>query len=187
MPKLPEKIEDWLAPWESQTGGNTEIDPDRLKRYLFGILQDKEKAQHRAETSESKVTELEGKLTEKSREGETETDRLKRELKEAQEAAKNSKPDSGELLRLRVALKKGLSDAEVARLVGNTEEELSKDADELLKLLGRDPDKGKEGDKGEEGPGTRRTPTGRNPSDPNPDAGRNLSTEDAIKLIPRVR
>ena len=38
-----------------------------------------------------------------------------------------------DLMRLRVAMRKGLTDAQAKRLVGNTEEELDIDADELLK------------------------------------------------------
>lgn len=42
----------------------------------------------------------------------------------------------GELLRLRVGLAKGLTEAQAKRLVGSTKEELEADADELLATFG---------------------------------------------------
>lgn len=71
--------------------------------------------------------------------------------KEAQEAAKSTeqklteerdehlkRADSAEAenLRLRVALRKGLTEVQAKRLVGSTEEELEADADDLLESFG---------------------------------------------------
>src|SRR5215216_5039368 len=130
MPKLPEKVEDWTAPWETATG-ETEIDKPKLKRYLFNVLGDKEKLQERLTTTTTERDELKKTADEKAREGETDTQRLERENKELQaklaDAAKGG-DSSEELLRLRVALKKGLTDTQAKRLIGKTEEELLKDA-----------------------------------------------------------
>ena len=41
-----------------------------------------------------------------------------------------------ELMRLRVAMRKGLTEAQAKRLVGSTEEEIEADADELLESFG---------------------------------------------------
>ena len=51
--------------------------------------------------------------------------------KAATEATEHAKT-RGELLRLRVAMRKGLTETQAKRLVGETEEELEADADELL-------------------------------------------------------
>lgn len=48
-----------------------------------------------------------------------------------------------ELLKLRVALRKGLSETQAKRLVGTTEEELESDADELLESFKPSEDGGK--------------------------------------------
>lgn len=48
-----------------------------------------------------------------------------------------------DLLRLRVALKKNLTESQAKRLIGTTEEELEADADELLESFGTATDKGK--------------------------------------------
>ncbi len=63
----------------------------------------------------------------------TETQKLRE-----QKAASDKKAASaqGELLRLRVAMRKGLTEAQAKRLVGDTEEELEADADELLSSFG---------------------------------------------------
>lgn len=57
---------------------------------------------------------------------------------EARAAAERERDEARiELLRYKVALAKGLPADLAARLRGSTEEELSKDADELLKLVGK--------------------------------------------------
>jgi len=188
MSKLPEKVDDWKAPWETETG-ETEIDKGKLKRYLFGLLGDKEKLQERASTAETRAADLEKQVTEKSREGETEVDRLKRELQEAKDAAGKAGGDTPEVLKLRVALEKGIPAGDVKRLVGSTEEELKADADELLKSFGLGGKDDNGGDGGSSGAGvTRRAPRGtNNPGDPNPGEGAEVTFEKAMDAIPRVR
>lgn len=190
MPKLPEKVDDWTAPWETATG-ETEIDKPKLKRYLFGLLGDKEKLQERLTTVTTEKDELKKTADEKAREGETETQRLEREKKELETKladASKSGDSADELLRLRVALKKGLNENDVKRLVGSTEDELLKDADELLKSFGRG-GKSEEGEGGEEGgDGVRRVPRGsHNPGDPNPGEGADIKVDKALESIPRIR
>lgn len=188
MPKLPEKIEDWNAPWETATG-ETEIDKARLKRYIFGLLGDKEKLQERLTTTSDERDELKKAADEKAREGETETQKLEREKKElqAQLDAKGDDKGSDELLRLRVALKKGLNENDVKRLVGSTEEELLADADELLKSFGRGGNS-EEGEGGEGADGVRRIPRGNhNPGDPDPAGGADVNVAKALESIPRIR
>ncbi len=169
--KLP-KFEDYKAPWEMDLKEDEDpkdkIDLDKLKRYLHGVLSDKEKAQ--AERDEV-VTERDTLKSEKeaaAREGETEVDKLKRERDEAQDKLKKAEEGKGEKspaeLRLEVALEKGLSKTQAKRLVGTTEEELMADADELLASFGG----AGEADEGDAagGPRTRPRTQHRNPADP---------------------
>lgn len=64
------KFEDYKAPWEVDTTGNPvavedqELDPAKLKKHLWNILSDKEKAQVARDTNATKVTELTTKVTE---------------------------------------------------------------------------------------------------------------------------
>lgn len=55
-------------------------------------------------------------------------------------AAKEASAAKQEAARLRVALKKGLTESQAKRLVGETEEDLEKDADELLESFKPDDD-----------------------------------------------
>lgn len=63
----------------------------------------------------------------------TETEKLTEAKAAADKAAASAQ---GELARLRVAMRKGLTEAQAKRLVGETEEELEADADELLASFG---------------------------------------------------
>lgn len=192
MPKLPDKVEDWTAPWETATG-ETEIDKDKLKRYLFNLLGDKEKLQDRLTESNTERDELKTKAEAAARQGETNEQKLAREnaeLKAAVDAA--TKGDGSDMakenLRLTVALEKGLNAAQLKRLIGNTKEELLADADELLSSFGSKGDS-TEGEGGETGgDGVRRVPRGStNPGDPNPGAGAEVSVNKALEQIPRIR
>ena len=69
------------------------------------------------------------RLAEIEASGKTEQERLAEARRTADERAVTAERESA---RLRVALKKGLTEAQVRRLVGDTEEELEADADELL-------------------------------------------------------
>ncbi len=75
----------------------------------------------------------------------TETQKLADEKAAAESAAKSV---SGELMRLRVAMRKGLTEAQAKRLVGDTEEELEQDADDLLASFGQKNDSGADTDPG---------------------------------------
>jgi len=191
MPKLPEDVKDWTAPWETATG-ETEIDKDKLKRYLFNLLGDKEKLQERLTESNTERDTLKTEAEAKAREGETAEQKLAREnaeLKAAVEAA--TKGDGSDLaktnLRLEVAIEKGLNKDQLKRLIGSTKEELLADADELLKSFGSQ-GKSEEGDGEPDNGGLRRVPKGTfNGGDPNPGAGADVSTDKALEQIPRIR
>jgi hypothetical protein len=67
-------------------------------------------------------------------------DQAKTDGQKAEEARKAAEGETAkatsELLKLRVAMRKGLTEAQTKRLVGTTEEELEADADELLESFG---------------------------------------------------
>jgi hypothetical protein len=185
VPKLPEKVEDWKAPWETETG-ESEIEKDKLKRYLFGLLKDKERLQGSNSEKDSKIEELTKAVEAKAREGETDVEKLNREKKDLEDKLAKAGTDSAEVLRLRVALAKGLTEAQAKRLLGSTEEELSKDADELVASFGGNGKKD-ESDESDDGDVSRK-PRGRhNPGDPDPSAGAELVVNaDALAKIPRL-
>ena len=131
------KFEDWKAMWEVDLAEGDDpkekLDLDKLKRYVYGLLGDKERAKTEVETVTTANVELQKKVDEAARAGETEAERLKRENDELRaKAAKADEPDL-EKLRMKVALDKGLTALQAKRLVGSTEEEMTADADELLK------------------------------------------------------
>ena len=71
----------------------------------------------------------------------TETEKLNDKLSQAESRTSSAETD---LARLRVAMRKGLTESQAKRLVGKTEEELEQDADEMLKDFQREEPEGKE-------------------------------------------
>ena len=130
------KFEEFKAPWESDLKEGEDpkdkIDLDKLKRYIYGVLGDKERLQESNATLTTEVSTLKTEKAAKEREGETEVQRLTRERDEAIKAAEKAGEVSVETLKLRVAIEKGLTASQTKRLVGSTKEELEADADELL-------------------------------------------------------
>src|SRR5581483_4560563 len=83
-----------------------------------------EAARHRRE-----ARELQAKLKEHEDAGKSETERLNERATTAEQKAAAAEREAA---RLKVALKKGLTEAQAKRLVGDTEEEMEADADDLL-------------------------------------------------------
>lgn len=81
----------------------------------------------------ARIAELEGR--DKS-DIEKLTERAETSRKEAEAAKAEAAEARAELLRLKVGGAKGLTPAQAARLVGETEEELAADADELVRSFG---------------------------------------------------
>ena len=168
------KIEDWKAPWETDlTEGEdpkSKLDLDKLKRYVHGVLGDKERIKGEIESVTAERDTLKAEKDAKAREGESELDRLTRERDELKvKAAKADEPDL-EKLKLQVAIKKGLTETQMKRLVGTTLEEMSADADVLLAEW--NPAAKKDDDGNEDDPSTQPKSGLRNPADPNPSEGR---------------
>lgn len=190
MAKLP-KFEDYLAPWEVGDDGkpvpedDQKIDTGRLKKYLHGLLGDKERLQTTVTEVTTERDELKSKVDEAARQGETETEKLKRELAEAQAKVNAKQEESAEMraLRLEVALEKGLTATQAKRLVGGSKEEMEQDADALLADFGGS-GKGEEGE-GEKPPAgrpQRRLVSGGLGLE---DEGTDLPVDKALELIPR--
>ncbi len=80
-----------------------------------------------------RLREAEERLAEFENAGKSEVEKLAERVTAAEQAAGTA---TSEAARLRVALAKGLTEAQAKRLVGSTLEELEADADELLKTFG---------------------------------------------------
>ena len=174
-------LDDYRAPWETEAGGDAEIDKPKLKKYLHGLLVDKDRLQTTVTEVTTERDTLKSQVEAKAREGETELQRLQRENQELKESQGKAPAESEETLRLRVALDKGLTRTQAARLVGSTEEELAKDADTFLAELGRTP--------GQEEETTGRTAPRRvqNPQEPEGDGeGDFIDIDKALLQIPRI-
>lgn len=128
------KIEDYKAPWEKdlKDGEEPKVDLDKLKVYVHGLLGDKEKIQGRLTAAEADRDTFKKEAETKTREGETAEAKANRERDEAIERAETAEKEAKTAVRLRVALAKGLTEKQVGRLAGETEEELLADADDYL-------------------------------------------------------
>lgn len=137
-------FEDFSAPWES-SAGNGEIVPDKLKRLIFNLEVDKAKAEDAAETAaeettaeKAKVTELDGKLAAAAAEASKNDPegKVAAAVARAEKAEADAKAANGKLLRVEIAVEKGLTPKQAARLVGETKEELEADADAFIEETG---------------------------------------------------
>lgn len=79
--------------------------------------------------AKKRAAELEAKVREYEDRDKTETERLAERAKGAESSLAEAQQ---EVMRLRVALRRGLTETQAKRLVGDSEEDLEKDADELL-------------------------------------------------------
>jgi len=70
---------------------------------------------------------------------------LQKAVDKALAADKAAASAQGELLRLRIAMRKGLTEAQAKRLVGETEEEIEADAKDLLESFSQKKDAGQDG------------------------------------------
>jgi hypothetical protein len=131
-------LDSFKAPWESETGQDAELDPVKLKKYLFNLQLDKAKAQDARDEADEKVTAAEKNLKDaKAEVAKGDPTGKIAELEAELDKAKAVATDAGSKVdRLEVALDKGLSARQAARLVGSTKEELEADAAEFAKELG---------------------------------------------------
>lgn len=127
------KFEDWKAPWEAE---GQELDPERVKRLVYDLRVDRETMQDRVTAITQERDQLKDEVDSKKREGESELDAARREKAELQKRLEQAGQASVETLKLRAALKVGLGEEHVKRLVGTTAEELEADAKSLKESFG---------------------------------------------------
>lgn len=85
MPKF--KLEEFLLPWEYDGKGNKldepkEIDVEQLRKYVYGLLTDKEEAQEARDTAVAEKENAQNDLTELRQKNESDEERRVREQKE---------------------------------------------------------------------------------------------------------
>lgn len=139
--ELPGKVEDWKAPWEVDKDGedvaeeDQKLDAARLKRYLFGLLKDKARFRTQVNELTTNNTALEEQIA--AADDPEKVKKLQADLVKAQKERDDAKSGAGlEVIKLRVALEKGLTARQAKRLQGTTEEEIEADADEILEDFG---------------------------------------------------
>ncbi|MDQ3275342.1 MAG: hypothetical protein M3Q39_10030 [Actinomycetota bacterium] len=123
----------WQSPWEKN---ETEFDAETAATLIYNLS--KEVDTKLTEAGE-KLTEAQGKITEFEEKDLTEVERLRKQVERLQ--AKPPEPvqkteGPSETDRLRVAMRKGLSEEDADRLRGTTVEELEADATKLAERLG---------------------------------------------------
>jgi hypothetical protein len=168
-----------------------DIDREKLKKYVFGLLTDKAKAQDARDSAIAATDSVREELTEAqaqlSKRGDPD---LAKELEKERARADKAEGDLAEITRTRlaeeVAEAKGLTRKQAQYLKGATKEELETSATEFIETNGitvPDPDQ-ENGDEGDEPP-ARRTPrsTFQNPTDPKVGQGGDDLTDDKIESI----
>jgi hypothetical protein len=182
MTKLPEYAE-FKAPWEK---AGEEIDAEKAKKFLYSLLQQNQTLEGKVSTVTGERDELQNKVDEAAREGESETQRLQRELQTANDKLAKASVESVETIKLRVALEKGLTPFQAKRLVGTTEDEISADADEIKASWGGSGNAGeKDDDEDNSKPPSRQPRRLNNAGDPDP-TGDDIDVDKALDSIPRI-
>jgi hypothetical protein len=185
------KFEDWQPAWEK---AGEDFDEDAARKRIYDLEKDKHTRGEKLSERDAEIKTLKDENAElvktaatSKREGETETQRLERELADAKtkldEAAASTR--ANDLLKVR--LETGLSEKQVSRLTGDDFDALLADAKEYaeengIALKGDEP---ADDEPGGDEPSPRRTPVRvRNNLDPKPDDGV-FDIQKAIDAIPR--
>jgi hypothetical protein len=193
------KFEDFKAPWELDSAGNPieadkqEVDPEKLKKHLYNVLSDKEKAQTARDAALTQVatvtTErdtLKTAAEQKSQEGLTELQKLQQSIEGLTKRAEQAEFDK---TRIEVLTKSKIKPEAHGLLQGTTLAELEASAAQLVALGLVETASTGEGNNGDNGQGAGQgnpldtTPRPRlNPGDPNPGAeGDGPSVDDFVK------
>jgi hypothetical protein len=136
------KFEEYNAPWEVDADGKVletpeDIDPVKLKKYIFGLIEDKETLQEKLTTAETQVAQANDQLAEVRREHENDEQRRAREEKERETANAALEQKATFADRLDVALDiPGISAARARvlakRLTGKDANEWKASAEEII-------------------------------------------------------
>lgn len=178
------KFEDWQAPWEKS---GQDFDEARAKGLLYSLYKAEHESAEKHATVKAERDALQTKVDEFTRKDETEVERLRREVQERdQKLAQSANGDtSNEVLRLKVALAKGLTEFQTKRLVGTTKEELEADADDILASFGGSGKSGSDDDDDDDDTDSRRRQVRGRPKPQRGDEGRTMSVEDFVKTYGR--
>lgn len=171
-------LEEYRAPWETDDAGQVlapedqEVDRERLKKYIHGILVDRDQARDGRDTAERAAREAQAQLDSKAREGETADQARQREVDALRKKAEDGDQATAKLLRYEACAKAELPLAHAGRLQGKDLDELVADAKSLKKDLrgGGTEGDGRETDEEAGSSGPRVRPGLLNPGDPNPNA-----------------
>lgn len=178
MPKLPE-FKDWQAPWEKS---GTEFSADVAKKFIYDLHKDVEKAGEENSTLKTQNSELTTKVTEAEKANMTDAEKAAAERADLEKKLADASEKSLEVTRLELALEHGLTKSQAKRLVGKTAEELTADAEELVKDLGLTKEEDEKVSDGRTRP--RRLTNPLNNGKEQQDAG--LSVDEMLKAVPRL-
>ena len=140
MPKF--TLEEFLLPHEIDKDGKkletpNEIDVEKLRKYVFGLLEDKEKAQEARDTAATEKANVDLELKELRQKNENDDERRAREEKERADEIEKLKKEGLERRKLD-ALAEAFPDATAARIkklakrVSGDEKDWVDDAKELV-------------------------------------------------------
>lgn len=140
MPKF--KLEEFLLPWEHDGKGKkldepNEIDVEQLRRYVYGLLTDKEEAQEARDTAVTEKENAENDLKELRQKNESDEERRAREAKERDAEIENLRKADAERRKID-ALAEAFPEATAARIkrlakrVTGDEKDWVADAKELV-------------------------------------------------------
>ena len=191
------KFEDFKAPWELDSAGNPieadkqEVDAEKLKKHLYNVLSDKEKAQAARDTALQQVgtltTErdtLKQAAEAKADEGKTELQKLQESINALTTRAEQAEHDKD---RLAVLTQHKIKPEAHSLLTGKTLQEMTASAEQLVALglveKAATDNGGGEGNGAGQGNPLDTTPRQRlNPGDPNPGSeGDGPSVDDFVK------
>jgi hypothetical protein len=190
------KFEDWKAPWEVDSAGNPieadkqEVDAEKLKKHLYNVLTDKEKAQTARDTALQQIgtltTErdsLKQAVEAKADEGKTELQKLQESINALTTRAEQAEHDKD---RLAVLTQHKIKPEAHSLLTGKTLAEMTASAEQLVALglveKAATDNGGGDGAGAGQGNPLDTTPRQRlNPGDPNPSEGGEMSVDDFVK------
>ena len=190
------KFEDFKAPWEVDAAGNAieadkqEVDPEKLKKHLWNVLSDKEKAQTARDAALTQIgtltTErdtLKSAAEAKANEGKTELQKLQESMDALTKRAELAEHDKD---RLAVLTQHKIKPEAHSLLTGKTLAEMTASAEQLVALglveKAATDNGGGDGAGAGQGNPLDTTPKQRlNPGDPKPDEGGEMSVEDFAK------
>lgn len=136
------KLEEFLLPWERDDEGKkleepVEIDQEKLRKWVYGLMEDKEKAQERAKDLETEVATAKDDLTKLQQEHESDDQRRQREQAEREKDNEKLRKEATSSKRLEIALDvPGITAARAKvlarRLVGENDGEWQASAKEIV-------------------------------------------------------